>query len=349
MKERELNRANIGVAKTTAMSGRATADEINCDLWTAKGSKLWRIACLTFLGFLTVAGLFFAVTPLPVRADNDEDSGHGHEDNDKGIRAEFTALQAQVAALQSAVSTLQTANSDQQNEIKSLQTSNAKLQNQVNSLQTSNTTMQKQLAAVQSNHALALGPYVSVDPNPENGVIGPNIKFTGANIHILSGSGATDDNFFHGGSLTGLGNLIIGYDEAPASLSRGERDGSHNLIIGAGHRFLSNVFGGLLAGENNSLFAAASSIVGGSFNSVGIGWGSILGGQFNRIGQAASGSNATIVGGQHNIVYGDFASVLGGDSNTAGGFASSVLGGQGNNIIGGPSTNFSIAPQPPFP
>ena len=29
MKERELNRANIGVAKTTAMSGRATANEIN--------------------------------------------------------------------------------------------------------------------------------------------------------------------------------------------------------------------------------------------------------------------------------------------------------------------------------
>jgi hypothetical protein len=77
------------------------------------------------------------------------------EDNDKDIRAEITALQAQVASLQSTVSALQT-----------------------------------QLAAVQSNHALLLGPFVNVDPNPEVGVIGPNIIFSGANIHIVGGYAA---------------------------------------------------------------------------------------------------------------------------------------------------------------
>jgi hypothetical protein len=86
MQERELNCATIEVANTTDMSGTATADAIDRSLRTGKGSKLWRIACSTFLGFLTVAGLFFAVTPLPVRADNDEDSGHGRKDNDKEIR-----------------------------------------------------------------------------------------------------------------------------------------------------------------------------------------------------------------------------------------------------------------------
>jgi hypothetical protein len=129
MQKREFNRATFRVANTTDMSGRATADEINRGLRIAKGSKIWRIASLTFFGSLTVAGLLVAGAPLPAHAERDEDSRHGHEDNDKGIRDEFTALQAQVAALQSAVSTLQTANSDQQNEIKSLQTSNAKLQN----------------------------------------------------------------------------------------------------------------------------------------------------------------------------------------------------------------------------
>jgi hypothetical protein len=118
------------------------------------------------------------------------------------VPADIAALKAQVAALQSQVQALQT-----------------------------------QLAAVQSNNALKLGPFVTVDPNPENDVIGPSITFKGANIHIVSGSGATNDNYLsHGGSFTGLGNLIIGYDEDPRSvdplappLTPAERAGSHNL------------------------------------------------------------------------------------------------------------------------
>ena len=127
-------------ANATDKSDRVTAGEINRRLRTGKRKKLWRIACLTFLWFLTVAGLFVAVAPLPARADN-EDSRHGRKDNDKGIRAEITELQAEVADLQSQVG--------------SLQTNNSALQTQVNKLQT-------QLAAVQSNNALKLGPFVSV-------------------------------------------------------------------------------------------------------------------------------------------------------------------------------------------
>ena len=141
-----------------------------------------------------VTGLSMVLAPLIVRGENDydkdKDSHPGREDNDKGIRAEIAALQGQVTFLQSTVSGLQ---------------------GQVKSLQNSNKSLQSQLTTIQSNPALALGPFVSVDPNPEVGVVGPHIKFKGANIHIESGSGSTDEN----DNPTGLGNLIIGYDEDP--------------------------------------------------------------------------------------------------------------------------------------
>src|SRR4029077_5778924 len=61
------------------------------------------------------------------------------------------------------------------------------LQSQVASMQTMLVSQQAQIVSLQANHALLLGPFVNVDPNPEIGVIGPNIVFSGANIHIISG------------------------------------------------------------------------------------------------------------------------------------------------------------------
>jgi hypothetical protein len=110
------------------------------------------------------------------------------------------------------------------------------------------------VAALQSNNVIQLDPYVSVDPNPENGVIGPNVIFKGANIHIVSGSGSTNDD----GNPTGLGNLIIGYDETgPHALDPGDRGGSHNLIIGTFHKFTTLAFGGLIAGSSNVISGGA--------------------------------------------------------------------------------------------
>jgi len=368
MQESEFNRATFEVAGSMDISGRATADESNRGFRTGKGRRLWRIASLTFLGFLTVAGLFFAVTPLPVRADNDEDSGHGRKDNDKEIRAEITALRAQVSSLQATVSTLQ---------------------DQVNSLQTSNTTLQTQLAAVQSNHALLLGPFVNVDPNPEIGVIGPNIIFSGANIHIVSGSGSTDDGMLNNpnatlrGTLRGLGNLIIGYDEDPGkgpggpeapppTLGPGDRSGSHNLVIGRWNRFTKAAFGGLVAGERNVISNEGASVSGGVVNTASGFDASVVGGVGNTasgfdasvvggVSNTASGQGAVVLGGQGNTASGQGSSVvLGGGSNTARGYASVVLCGQLNTatgastvVLGGQNVidnkNFSIAPQPPFP
>jgi hypothetical protein len=342
MQRSVFNCANFRVANTDSISGRATADEINRGLRTGKGRSFSRVASLTFLGTLAVAAFFAAVAPMPAYADNDKDSGHEHEDNDKGILAKIEALETQVAALQDEVKTLQ-----------------------------------GQLAAVQSNHALLLGPFVNVDPNPEIGVIGPNIIFSGANIHIVSGSGRTDDNLNNGGSLTGLGNLIIGYDEDQflgfaRPLEPGDRGGSHNLVIGAANRFTQAAFGGLVAGEANTIGNEAASLLSGTNNTASGFAACVIGG--NGL-NTASGSFSVVLGGDDNTASGFAARVLGGNENTASGEVASVLGGFGNtasgayaivlngknNTAGGTATvvlggqnvtdnnNNSIAPQPPFP
>jgi hypothetical protein len=256
-------------------------------------------------------------------------------DEDEGIRKEIAALKKQVVVLQSQVDDLQ-----------------------------------EVLARVRSNNALKLGKFVTVDPNPENGVRGPNITFKGANIHIVSGSGATDDNLSHGGSLTGLGNLIIGYDEPLTNVS-GNRGGSHNLVIGMFHTFTSSAFGGLVAGEQNTISAEAASVIGGFGNTANGTLASVSGGDSNT----ASGLEASVSGGQFSIASGVDSSVSGGDSNTASGggasvsggvfntasgFDASVSGGNSNTasgdrtvVIGGANVTDnnieSIAPQPPFP
>jgi FtsZ-binding cell division protein ZapB len=351
------------------MSGRGTADEISRSYRTGKRRSLWRIASLAFLGSLMAVGLFVALAPLPASADDNEESRHGREDNDRGIRAEIAAVQATVSALQRQVNTLQTANADLQNEVNGLQTSNAKLQSQVNSLEASNTKLQRQLTAIQSNHALALGPFVSVDPNPEIGVVGPNITFSGANIHIVSGSGSTDDGMLNNpnATLSGLGNLIIGYDEDPGkapggpeapppTLGPGDRSGSHNLVIGRWNRFTKAAFGGLVAGELNLISNEGASVSGGELNTTSGFDASVSGGTFNT----ASGFDASVLGGYANTASGFFASVSGGDTNTASGLDASVsggfvntAGGQATSVIGGAkvidNNNNSIAPQPPFP
>jgi hypothetical protein len=338
MQTSELNCATIEVANNQDTSGRVTADETNRGLRTGKGRKLWRTACLAFLGSLMVAGLFIVLAPMAVRAD---------EDNDKGIRAEIAALLARVESLQSTISALQS-------QVGSLQTSNATLKGQVTALQT-------QLATVKSNRALLLGQFVNVDFAMEKGVRAPNIIFSGANIHIESGSGATGDH----GNPTGLGNLIIGYDEDPINpltgdttqglptimqssgfptpLSPGDRGGSHNLVIGGGNRFTQATFGGFVAGERNTINSFGASVGGGFFNT-------------------ASGLFASVSGGNSNTASADFGSaVLSGYNNTASGFQGSVvIGGKGNTasglntvVIGGQNvidnTDNSIAPQPPFP
>ncbi|HEY0793016.1 MAG TPA: hypothetical protein VGD78_18265 [Chthoniobacterales bacterium] len=260
----------------------------------------------------------------------------------QGIQQQLDALKAQVGNLQTSNAALQRQVDDLHNEVRNLQTTNATLRNQ--------------LAAIQTNPVLALGSFVAVNPGPELDVAGPNITFSGANLHIVSGSGATNDNL----NPRGLGNLIVGYNEDPAQVNQplgpGDRGGSHNLVVGSYHRFTRAAFGGLVAGEQNTISNEAASVSGGFLNSASDLWASVTGGLNNRAARAG----ASVTGGQGNTADGPWASVTGGHQNTADGQWSGVTGGfqntasgTGSTVVGGTDVtgvyNFSVLPQPPFP
>jgi hypothetical protein len=205
-----------------------------------------------------------------------------------------------------------------------------------------------QIAALQNQvKALAplapLAPYVSVVQGTVDGVKGPHIYFTSANIHIVNGSTTTT-------TVNGLGNLIIGYDETNGT--QVGRDGSHNLVIGRFHSFTSTAFGGLVAGEGNTIMNGLESVMGGLNTVSGLG-ATICGG----VGNTASGTVAVVVGGAifnppnvfNNTASNFGAVVIGGTNQMASGPNSVVIGGTGVTA----SSQFSIGPQPlsnfPYP
>ena len=199
-------------------------------------------------------------------------------------------------------------------------------------------------------------------------VSGTDTFFTGTNVHIVNGLGATNGNpsdpfseFTGLGPATkvnGLGNLIVGYNEVfgQSGLQRG---GSHNLVVGLGHDYPS--IAGLVAGSANRINAPYASVSGGSRNSAaGLGasvsggisnaasgtLASVTGGSDNRAtglyaavsggsNNLASGDNASVSAGQLNTASGRFASVSGGGSNSAGGFFAATVSGGYQHIVSG--------------
>jgi len=211
-------------------------------------------------------------------------------------------------------------------EIAALKAAVSALQGQMATLQGKVTTLQGLVAALKAalhdtHPALDLSPFVSVDPNPINGVGGPHVIFTGVNVHIRSGSGMTNDT-------TNLGNLIIGYNEPRNTTDTTNRTGSHTVIIGPEHQFTAS--GGFLAGFQNTVSADFASVSGGKFNMASGDFASVSGGRENT----ASGSSASVSGGGANTASGPNASVSGGGGNTASRFAASVSGGEGNTASG---------------
>lgn len=150
---------------------------------------------------------------------------------------------------------------------------------------------------------LAIAPYVSLNASAMNGVKAPNIVFQGANVHVRSSSAEND--------TTGLGNLIVGWNTAPASPYR---SGSNNLVIGTANNFTS--YGGLVAGAYNTASGPCASVSGG-------------------YGNTASGSSASVSGGTNNTAGGNVSSVSGGGFNTVSGDFASVSGGGGPGTLSG--------------
>ncbi len=129
---------------------------------------------------------------------------------------------------------------------------------------------------------------------------GNDIHFTGVNIHVENGLGATNgdpdcrSSFIElcdpNPAVNGLGNLIVGYGEdivwgrhAMDPTPEPDKSGSHNLILGNGNNYSS--YGG-------------------------------------------------IVVGQQNVISGPYATITGGKENTASGFSSSISGGRGASATG---------------
>ena len=152
-------------------------------------------------------------------------------------------------------------------------------------------------------------------------VAGTNITFSGANVHIVNGSGATD------GAVDGLGNLIVGYNETRDD-GTDDRTGSHNIVTGSRNNYSS--YGGLVAGSYNEISGTNASVIGGNHNTASGASASVSGGSTNT----ADGWFASVSGGFGNTAVGMFANVSGGQDNTAGGDYASLSGGR-NNVASG--------------
>ena len=81
-------------------------------------------------------------------------------------------------------------------------------------------TTQAELAVIKSNTVLGLDGLLQLtqDANGFNTVL-----FSGANVQVINGNGATD-------SSNGLGNIVIGYNKSNEVFI--DRNGSHNIILG---------------------------------------------------------------------------------------------------------------------
>jgi len=220
-----------------------------------------------------------------------------------------------------------------------LQAENARQQRIIDDLNTRLADTEESLDNAQS--VLALGPYVFVKQDPINGLVGPHLIFEGVNVHIRSGSDSTNDNIDQGEDLTGLGNLVVGYNAERGSGD--DRSGSHNIILGDLQSFSS--FGGLVAGRQNTISGEYATITAGHSNTasgyaahVSGGWANkasfhyctVSGGTLNE----ASGWYSSVSGGYGNLASGKHASVSGGQHNTASGDYSSVSGGDDRRVSG---------------
>lgn len=158
--------------------------------------------------------------------------------------------------------------------------------------------------------------------------------FTGVNVQIVNGMGATE-------TTNGYGNLVVGYNKGPTGTSL--RKGSHNVVVGDEHSYQS--YGGLVSGYKNTISGKWANATGGGRNVASGDFSSVCGGQQNKAANKyasvgggflneAAGENASVSGGYLNIASETSSSVLGGNNNQASGQDSTVSGGSYNKATG---------------
>ena len=142
-----------------------------------------------------------------------------------------------------------------------------------------------------------LANYLTINPNAMNGLAGPHIILTGANLHVRNGQGGT---YF---SSTGVGNIIVGYNAIV--LGTETRLGSHNIVIGDAHSYPS--MGGFVAGFANKAMGIATSVGGGEFNTADQQMSTVSGG----FGNTATAMDSTVSGGMNRSTTSQFEWVAG--------------------------------------
>jgi hypothetical protein len=174
---------------------------------------------------------------------------------------------------------------------------------------------------------------------------GNTLRFSGMNVQIVNGQGATTTS-------NGLGNLLVGYNAPRTTTAVANRNGSHYVVVGDEHHFTR--FGGIVAGSRNSSTGNWASVTGGHGNSAAGNWSTVSGGASNTANSlglygSVSGGESNIVwsrggsvsGGQSNSAAGQWGSVSGGQNNYADGWHSSILGGLGRTV----SSSHGTSPQ----
>jgi hypothetical protein len=200
----------------------------------------------------------------------------------------------------------------------------ASLQSEIASLKTTVAALQKQVTLIAQNPALQLGPFVSINTNPVNSIKGPLLVIKGVNVMIDNGMGATN-------LMNGLGNLILGYQEATILgttqtswvMGPNDRMGSHNLLLGRCNKWTNNAYAGIVSGITNIIDGDGSSVLSGEENVASGGDSIVVGGLDNRV---LSGTSAIFfgVGNRDNAMLSVIAS---GDQNTTNGMYSTILSG----------------------
>ena len=200
--------------------------------------------------------------------------------------------------------------------------------------------LQTAVAALDPNGELVdLANYVTVDDSTINGLAGPHVIFHDANVHVQNGTG-------YGWDTNGLGNLVLGYNEIVVA-DPANRTGSHNLIIGYGHEYIS--YEGFVAGVNNKISAPHASVSGGIYNEASASQSTVSGGRDNEargLMSSVSGGERNLAdadyswigGGRDNVITGEHSSISGGIYNTASGPDSTINGGWLNSVSGTIST-----------
>jgi len=177
------------------------------------------------------------------------------------------------------------------------------------SLESANARLQDEVRRLRADQELlsSLRPYVSVDSSHHA------IVFSGANVYVQSGSGATDDD----GSPRGLGNLILGYSSS--ELNNYDRSGSHNLIVGDENSWRS--YGSIIVGAHNTVNAPYG-VVHGTLHQAAGNYAHLIGSSHH-----ATGQYATVSGGAHNLASGAFSTMSGTFLSEASGSYSVIHGG----------------------